>query len=1250
MKSYSKFSKIIAALGLTCMIPLAASAETQTIQLMPGWNLIGFQVIPDNPAPEAVFSDAKIKSVWSYDAQTDTWGCYINTSDKDSAVINELMPLSPIKAGAAYWVNTISQGQSFSLTVNGKTVSGSEALNLNFKEGWNLFSIPMGILQEGGEEQLKMSTLLSKVGFDYDALLTYKSNNYKSAFHLKAVSEDEKLQIVKFDTLKEDKEVTDFSVITNASSGYWIHVTSATNICPKPQFSARSDIDLAPMGNFPSIEDINISGVNENKPKSTEEQDTIRFFENENRQVLHIVNKGGGILSWKAEWISAEKTPESWVRLFSIANEVEDRDKDGKLLKDYTMLSGITTGEDDVIYLCADRKNLGRGSHHGILRVTTNVETREYKVIVDVSGFGGAFEGYAEVESVDGKRNLIPDIDLNLSLYEDNKVDGLLRGFIDSDRSILWPVDVPLIGHRVSNIGNQFTLGGSFILPPGDLNVEPYDKFVTGETIDQKDEGDIDWNGDGKVDNDNPFPFPIQRTVLLEGSVISDDPVSGYVLEGRYSEIIYGMTKEPIRLDGKFHLTRMHADPFEMKRNAAMKKSTIADDGAGVIVSARNNNSTLIVPRKEQKLELKVNTEMVLQNLKLKLSFPSVPNTPEAKLKITLRAPGANAPELLIYDGTKVENQINREMLKSISFPTDYPIRGDLKKFLSQVSHTKTVGNEAWQLIIVNNTSANRVNIQLADCQLWLEGQPISDVYCNVKDENGNPVQDAKVVLNGTPVSIYSKLTDVAGKYKMERVPLLPLNFSVIRPGYDTMDEVGLSEDFRKPFGIAAKNTENSSKFTPLMKEMIQKFNPLAGAPVAAAKVMGFNSGTAEDPFELRVQSKSGNNGAVIITAAPSNVFAGSTVEFNISGVKNTASQRWMYGDDTVDTKGIHQYKKPGIYNVTCLLGTNNYTTEVTILPAPSNVAGKPSQLLGDSVRNALNETPLKASADQKYGAYCFQTAFHSAGSLPASKSGTTPEGADRYLTNLEPLETFAQGDTNQLGAAYVSLTTIQHAYTASMDIDLAPKLGAPVKDSKGNIRPLSFESDGFVPLKSKDYEKEKSKNFNDQGFKNEDFKYSLSSELWRNTYTAAGSLEYSIKDSSNGTLVWGNIMKTPCINYATQEYYDLNGGIYHLDTDADEYHPIKGSFRHEDIEVDEEYLQYQVVNNYNVACSIGGAAMFILTAPTPSSSVKIASETRIMPIDPQNEKIYEAPGHKAYNLYYQLQTGSFIDVKSSKN
>src|SRR5262249_41308226 len=148
---------------------------------------------------------------------------------------------------------------------------------------------------------------------------------------------------------------------------------------------------------------------------------------------------GGGILLWEVDWIPTTDatTPEPWIRLFTSPDQREQRDQSGNLLSAYTNVTGVTTLENDTIYLRLDRRNLGRGSHEGTLLVHTSVGDKSYHVIAQVPGLEGDFKGYAVIQSVNGKRNPVPDVDLNVSLYEDNKIAGLLRGLIDSSQALL---------------------------------------------------------------------------------------------------------------------------------------------------------------------------------------------------------------------------------------------------------------------------------------------------------------------------------------------------------------------------------------------------------------------------------------------------------------------------------------------------------------------------------------------------------------------------------------------------------------------------------------------------------------------------------------------------------------------------------------------------------------------------------------------------------------------------------------------
>jgi hypothetical protein len=85
-------------------------------------------------------------------------------------------------------------------------------------------------------------------------------------------------------------------------------------------------------------------------------------------------------------------------------------------------------------------------------------------VVAHVPGIQGEWSGSAEIQSVNNRKNPVPKIDLHLSFFEDPAIPGLVRGYMDSYNSLLWPVDVPLIGHITDRSGNAFYLNGAYVL------------------------------------------------------------------------------------------------------------------------------------------------------------------------------------------------------------------------------------------------------------------------------------------------------------------------------------------------------------------------------------------------------------------------------------------------------------------------------------------------------------------------------------------------------------------------------------------------------------------------------------------------------------------------------------------------------------------------------------------------------------------------------------------------------------------
>jgi hypothetical protein len=240
-------------------------------------------------------------------------------------------------------------------------------------------------------------------------------------------------------------------------------------------------------------------------------------------------------------------------------------------------------------------------------------------------------------------------------------------------------------------------------------------------------------------------------------------------------------------------------------------------------------------------------------------------------------------------------------------------------------------------------------------------------------------------------------------------------------------------------------------------------------------------------------------------------------------------------------------------------------------------------------------------------------------GVIPAYKAGTYPNGADRYVSYVTPQTNFVSGETNSFGAAYVGVMPIQMSYAASMDMELAPHT-TPVGVSS------TFVSDGFAPLNISD----PAINVNNQGFKQEDFNYSLVASLWENTRAVDGSPEYT-QDAQNGLIVWGNPSTAPNLNYAIQPAEARDGVPYIVAADDDTFHP------HDGVTVLSDLATHQAVTHFRVTSSLGAT---ILTAPVGAASSKPAKPKRSFPDNPLDPELLAGGGPIARNLYYQLHTG----------
>src|SRR5260221_5151681 len=307
---FSRFNSASQKLLLaTALVTVAGElrADTQTFNLATFWNLITFQVVPSNPDPQAVFASLPgFQAAWSYDASTGLWQRYVKpsanaTQATNDSTANQLLVLGPITPGRAYWVY-VGQAVS-SWQVLGTVLRGPLFPTLNLSAGWNMIGIPIGAASVTNTEPVSLLAGFTAAGFDYDAMLAWESQNFRKMF--RPQGDTNQLATNVLAGLPPDPPFPAFDLQKDLGRGYWLHVLDPAVLRPRLLATVRPDIDAEPTNNFPSAEDINVSGARtKSLPKSVQVQGNIRFFAVEDVQTLSLshvgdgTNSGGGIMLW----------------------------------------------------------------------------------------------------------------------------------------------------------------------------------------------------------------------------------------------------------------------------------------------------------------------------------------------------------------------------------------------------------------------------------------------------------------------------------------------------------------------------------------------------------------------------------------------------------------------------------------------------------------------------------------------------------------------------------------------------------------------------------------------------------------------------------------------------------------------------------------------------------------------------------------------------------------------------------------
>jgi subtilisin-like proprotein convertase family protein len=511
----------------------AESSTTQTITLAPGWNLISIQV-GSAPMPVTTFKD----SLSNRDRLVEIWGYAPSGNPSVPGQWRSYQPLEPtfpsdlaaLELGKGYWVKV---GQTTTATLTGLAWNGITSL----VKGWNLVGFP-GVALTADEVQEITSV--------FGASMTQIQQVW---------SFDTSTQLFKGFDLTAIPALKDLNAI-QPGRGYWVYSLSDAmlSLAPVPSVALPADSDASPpqpaetfFANDPrflgtndakyvgrvvhfrdtkgldTAFDLNGNGILD-EPTT---QDTVLFETASEAVSLTIANGGTGSFTWQLEnnvsWIfTVPADPQKYP-----GNKGRPRSA-----------AGTVSSEKDTLILYADRAGMSPGRKSGeSLTLWAGGIAFPVKLLIDVPEIDGDWAGYATTTRVSGKNISLGEVRLALNAFRPaDAVTGGFRAVLNKDQSILFPRDLYLEGSFYS--GDAFKLTTNFSMPAGDRNAPPYASFSNQTDSDPKKNArlDKDFNGDGKVDLMNPFPFGLRREVTLIGRRVTPSR-----LEGDYIESIRGM-------------------------------------------------------------------------------------------------------------------------------------------------------------------------------------------------------------------------------------------------------------------------------------------------------------------------------------------------------------------------------------------------------------------------------------------------------------------------------------------------------------------------------------------------------------------------------------------------------------------------------------------------------------------------------------------------------------------------------------
>ncbi len=543
----------------------------QRISLARGWNLISFQVSGPRTGGGFSFEDltnslisiasdqrSELPSqIWAFQAPNDFLGRVPQIPDfPDNAVAQTYLP------GRGYW---LSNATPSTLVLRGPAWVGIVDISAN---QWDLVGFPGPAAAEG--ESFDLTSVFGAQLSDLEELWTWEpALNRFVGYEPGARPPIVELQAVQ------------------PGRGYWVRMRRPFRAVPIPALFLPPDIDLSPLvdrtdvpGSTENFDRAFPNGI-EDKPfdldgdgflDSPTSQRTLRFDPGVSSQTISLMNRGSGLFAWSV----SNSIP--WLKV--------------------SPMTGVVGTETDTLTLTVDRSSMLPGTEinaSGLVMYAGATNWTIANILVTPTSQGD-YRGAASITRVNGKEIPLGKVDLHLSLFDDtpagNEPAGkFFHAVINRDQALLFPQDAFLRGVFYS--GLDFTLTTTFTMPAGDRNLPPYENFKGGTSNPAPNQDiafrDIDVNGDGKLDNLNPFPHPIGRQITLIGRRVDDGFLKGTYVEA-VKDAIQGQS---IYLEGTFELSRQQFQPT--LRTAYIGRSDSAPASIGGSVGYAYTN-TIQVP------------------------------------------------------------------------------------------------------------------------------------------------------------------------------------------------------------------------------------------------------------------------------------------------------------------------------------------------------------------------------------------------------------------------------------------------------------------------------------------------------------------------------------------------------------------------------------------------------------------------------------------------------------------------------